>query len=273
MAASAALAVFSIRPAAASCRPRCAIGRAISQSGPAKTFLRYANLEHAFDFDRGVERQHGDADGGAGMPSLVAEDFNDQIRSAVHHLWPVEKIRHRRDKPAEPHDARDAVEIADRGLDLRQQVDRAGARRALALFDADPAAKLSGCRPVCRLPRGRAGRRRSGDCRSARCPHNWQSGRTGSAGLFRAAASFCSIVLAIAISRACLPLPFLHSSTSGDVQAARLRCGSNVFMVIGGHQDSKCQTKADCDHQFLLPRWLLRCCRFRRHSARPMLRR
>ncbi len=95
-----------IRPAAASWRPRCAIGRAVSQSGPAKTSLRYAISNMPSTSTRGVERQNSDADGGAGMPSLVAKDFNDQIRSAVHHLWPVEKIRRRRDKPAKSHDAR-----------------------------------------------------------------------------------------------------------------------------------------------------------------------
>ena len=37
----------------------------------------------------------------------------------------------------------DLVEIAERGLELRQQVDRAGARRLLAVLDRDAAAELA----------------------------------------------------------------------------------------------------------------------------------
>ena len=42
--------------------------------------------EDAVDFDRGAARQIGDADGGAGMAAVVAEQFVDQIRCAIDDL-------------------------------------------------------------------------------------------------------------------------------------------------------------------------------------------
>src|SRR6185312_11964311 len=61
---------------------------------------------------------------------------------AVHDLGPVGKAGRRIDEAAETDHANDLVEVAKRGLDLRQQVDGAGARGLLSVFDADAAAKL-----------------------------------------------------------------------------------------------------------------------------------
>ena len=79
-------------PAAASCRPRWAMGRAVSQSGAAMAALaRSGDFEHAFDFDGRIERQRRDTDGRAGMAALVAEHLDHQVGRAVHHLRAVEK--------------------------------------------------------------------------------------------------------------------------------------------------------------------------------------
>ena len=75
------------------------------------------------------ERQGSDADGGAGMAALVAEGRDHQVRRAIEHLGSVEEVRRRIDETAEPHHAHHLVEIAERCLDLRQQIDRAALRR------------------------------------------------------------------------------------------------------------------------------------------------
>src|SRR5439155_1470560 len=141
-AASAAAGMFSMMPRAASCRPRWATGRAVSQAG-ARTRRPSGYLEHAFNLDGRVGRQRGDADRGAGMAALVAEGCDHQVGRAIEHLGPVEEIRRGIDEAAEPHHAHHLVEIAERGLDLRQQIDRAAARRRVALLDGDARAKLA----------------------------------------------------------------------------------------------------------------------------------
>ena len=62
---------------------------------------------------------------------------------AVHHLGPVRETGRRVDEAAEPHHPHHLVEIAERRLELRQQIDRAGARRSLALFERDRGAELA----------------------------------------------------------------------------------------------------------------------------------
>src|SRR4051794_39660816 len=136
-AAAAAAGMFSMMPRARSCRPRWATGRAVSQFGARIGRSASDDLENPLDLDRGIGRQRGDADRGPRMPALVAERRNHQVGGAVQHLWPIEKIRRRIDETAEPDHADHLVEIPQRRLDLRQQVDGAAARRGLALFDAD----------------------------------------------------------------------------------------------------------------------------------------
>src|SRR5262249_49481851 len=82
IAAFAAPGIFSTMPRATSCRPRCATGRAVSQRGE----FNSGHLEQAFDLDRGICRQRGHADGGAGVAALVAEHLHHQIGGAVQHL-------------------------------------------------------------------------------------------------------------------------------------------------------------------------------------------
>src|SRR5690349_98737 len=124
IAAFAAPGMFSTIPCEISCRPRCATGRAVSQFGVRKS----GHLEQAFDLDRGIRRQRGDADGGAGVAALVAENLHHQIGGAVQYLRPVDEVGCRIDEAAEPHHAHHLVEIAERSLDLRQQIDRTTAR-------------------------------------------------------------------------------------------------------------------------------------------------
>src|ERR1700693_4769700 len=64
---------------------------------------------------------------------------------AVGPLGPVKKVGRGIDEAAEPDRANHLVEVADRGLDLRQQVDGATARRSVALLDRDAGAELALC--------------------------------------------------------------------------------------------------------------------------------
>src|SRR5664279_4547318 len=94
--------MFSMMPRLASCRPRWATGRAVSQSGTRTSRFPLRDLEHALDLDRGIGGKGSDADGGAGMAALVAEGGNHQVGSAVQHLRPIEKVRRGIDETAEP---------------------------------------------------------------------------------------------------------------------------------------------------------------------------
>src|SRR5215469_15749839 len=98
------------------------------------------DFEHPLDLDRSVRRQRGDADGGAGMAALVAKGLHHQVGGAVQDFWPIEKIRRGIDEAAQADDAHHLVEIAERGLDLRQQVDGAAACGRGALFDGNAGA-------------------------------------------------------------------------------------------------------------------------------------
>src|SRR3954447_8145506 len=142
-AACAAPGMFSTMPREISCRPRWATGRAVSQSGARMGALRSGYLEDRIHLDGGVRGQGGDADGGAGMPALIAEGCDHQVGSAVEHLGPVEEIGRGIDEAAEPDHANHLVEIAEGRLDLGQQVDATALRRGVALFDGDAGAQLA----------------------------------------------------------------------------------------------------------------------------------
>src|SRR3990167_2964279 len=77
------------------------------------------------------------------MAALVAEHVDHQIGGAVHHLRSVGKAGRRIDEAAQPHDPGHLVELAEHRLDLRQQIDGAGARRLLAVLDRNAAAELT----------------------------------------------------------------------------------------------------------------------------------
>src|SRR5450755_2121379 len=137
MAACAAAGMFSMMPRAASCRPRWATGRAVSQSGARTRPLLSRDLEDSLDLHCRIGGKGRDADGGAGMAALVAEGRDHQVGGAVQDLGTVEEVRRRIDEAAEPDNPDHLVEIAERGLDLRQQVDGAAARGGVALLDRD----------------------------------------------------------------------------------------------------------------------------------------
>src|ERR1700720_493467 len=123
IAASAAPGIFSIMPRAQSCRPRWATGRDISQPGARTRSLALRDFEQAFDLDRSIRRQRSDTAGGAGVAALVAEGCDHQVGSAVEHFRPIHEIRSGVDEAAEADHADDLVEVAERGLDLRQEID------------------------------------------------------------------------------------------------------------------------------------------------------
>src|SRR5215813_3636822 len=77
------------------------------------------------------------------MPAFVAEHLDHEVGGAVYDLRPIEERRRRIDEAAKPHDPHHLVEVAERDLDLGQKVDRAGARRALALLDRYGLAELA----------------------------------------------------------------------------------------------------------------------------------
>src|SRR6266849_6747234 len=114
-----------------SCSPRCATGRATSQS-IRDDALSY-DFENPIDFHRGIARQHGDADRRARMTPPVLEYCNHEVGRAIHDFGTFEKTRIGIDEPAETNDTRHLVEIAECRLELRQNVDGARACRFLAV--------------------------------------------------------------------------------------------------------------------------------------------
>src|ERR1700730_12198334 len=124
-----------------SCRPRCATGRAVSHSipGPASS----CDLENPINFDGCVAGQHGDAHGRARVASFISEHSDHEIGCPIHDLRPLQKGGVRIDEAAQTNNARHPVKIADRGFDLGQHVDRAGARRFLALVRGNSSPKLT----------------------------------------------------------------------------------------------------------------------------------
>src|SRR5579883_1365955 len=140
IAASAADAVFSTIPARG--RVPAQASKSAPHSPPARR--RSRDFERSLNLDRCVARQRRNANGGAGVAAFFAEYGHHEVRCAVHHLGAVQEVRRRIDKAAQPHDADHLVEIAERRLDLRQQVDRAGPGGGLSLLDRDLRAKLAG---------------------------------------------------------------------------------------------------------------------------------
>src|SRR5437879_3218978 len=140
IAACTAPGMFSTIPREMSCRPRWATGRAVSQAGAR---MRSGNFEDGLDLDRGIRRQRGDADRGAGVAALVAEGCDHQVGGAVQHFRPVEEIGRGIDKAAKPDHAGDLVEIAECGLHLCQQIHSATLCRRIALLDGHAGAELA----------------------------------------------------------------------------------------------------------------------------------
>ena len=83
------------------------------------------------------------ADGGAGVAALVTEGGNHQVGGTVEHLRPVQEVGCRVDEAAEAHHAHDLVEVAERRLDLGQQVDGTAARRRGTVLDRNAGTELA----------------------------------------------------------------------------------------------------------------------------------
>src|SRR5262245_59520346 len=111
---------------------------------PAENFRsRASDFKHAFYFDSSVCRQSGHADRTARMPALVTKNLHHEVGGAIHDLGTVGEAGCRVNEAAKPDNAFDFVEVAERRLELCQQVDGAGAGRLLPTFDRDAAAQLT----------------------------------------------------------------------------------------------------------------------------------
>jgi hypothetical protein len=77
------------------------------------------------------------------MAPLVAQHVDHEIGGAVNDLGIVGEIRSRIDEPVEAQQLHDAVEIAQGGLGLRQDIERTEPCRFLALSQINARAKLA----------------------------------------------------------------------------------------------------------------------------------
>ena len=93
--------------------------------------------ERELDFNRGVERERGNADGGAGVFAGVAEDIDEEVAGAVDDLRLLAETRRARDEAADAHDGADTVEGAVLALQGRQGVYGALARAFGGVVDRD----------------------------------------------------------------------------------------------------------------------------------------
>jgi len=72
-----------------------------------------------------TNRSNSSVVGGPGVPALLAEDLDDEVGGAVHHLRLVAETGRRIDEAGELHHPLDAVEITERCLGLGEDVDGA----------------------------------------------------------------------------------------------------------------------------------------------------
>src|SRR5215204_4324888 len=107
------------------------------------TLLPSCHFERALNLDSGIEREHGDADRGTGVASLVGKGGDHEVGGSVHDFGSVKEIGRGIDEAAEPDHAHQFVEIAERGLDLSEEIDGTGARRPLAVLDRHAGAELA----------------------------------------------------------------------------------------------------------------------------------
>ena len=120
-----------------------------------------ARFDDRLDFDGDAAWQGSDADRRAGVPAAFAENIGQEIRGAVHHEMRIGEIRDGVDEADHLYEAHDALEIAERRLQLREDVDGAEPRGCAPLVDWNIPARL--CRRTLR-PRHRSG---SGPTRNA----------------------------------------------------------------------------------------------------------
>src|SRR5688572_13618971 len=101
------------------------------------------DLEDALDLYGGVGWKDRHTDRRTGATAFVSEHRHHEVGGAIHHLGTLEKGRVGIDEAAETNDLLHVVEIAERSPDLRQQIDRAGACRLLAVLDRHAASELA----------------------------------------------------------------------------------------------------------------------------------
>ena len=150
-------AVFSITPDAASCRPRWAIGRAVSQS----RMVAFRRADQ--DTSNAASTSTAASSGSAATPTVVRawrplSPNAATIRSEAPFitLGPSAKPGAELMKPPSRTTRAILSRSPSAGLELRQQIDRAGARRLLAVLDRDAAAELALGDELARRRRGRA---------------------------------------------------------------------------------------------------------------------
>src|SRR5678815_2294309 len=103
----------------------------------------FGGLGDQFDLDAGAERQLGDAVGAARVRALLGEDLAEELGAAVGHQVVLGEVGRAVDEARDAHDALDLVEVADRGVERAEQVDRDRARRLLAGRRVHVAAELA----------------------------------------------------------------------------------------------------------------------------------
>src|SRR5437868_3041840 len=102
-----------------------------------------ANFDNGLDFYCRVQRQRRDTDRRPRMPAAIAEDLYQQVRGAVDDLVRLAEIGCRIDEAGELDDPRQAIEIADRGLQDGDEVDRRDAGAVTALLDGEGCTDLA----------------------------------------------------------------------------------------------------------------------------------
>ena len=126
-----------------------------------------------------------DAHGRARVSPPIAENLHHQVGGAVHRLRQCVETRMDVEEAAEPHDLRHTVEIADRRLRLRDEVERAEPRRLVAGSIADPGVSLPRWTgPACRRGRTAIARKRRAGRRLGRLGRSWLPARQGGARQF-----------------------------------------------------------------------------------------
>src|SRR5918996_6153885 len=106
--------------------------------------VQSGKLKDRFDLDGSIERQARATDGKPRMAPRLCHGAHHKVGGAVDDLGLIRELGRAADEAAELQAAREAGEVAFAGGPrLRQQVERAQARRGLALLDADVTAELT----------------------------------------------------------------------------------------------------------------------------------
>src|SRR5690606_11420841 len=109
------------------------------------------------DLDGDVVRQRAEADGRAGVAAGLAEDGDEEVRTAVDDLRVLAEIRHGIDHAEQLHHAPHPAEVAERLVHHGEQVEAGQAGVVIGLLDADLGADLAGALAPVRLARPLAG--------------------------------------------------------------------------------------------------------------------